>query len=99
VTTAQRLTRATERLEEAAELALSYSESRSDRYQHLAAVARELLSDLRRGHTPSADTVSALAHCVELLADSAPEDSSEQSRADGATLTLAGLAEGLEEGL
>jgi hypothetical protein len=96
VSTAEALSKAAHRLEEASELALSISAGRSSDYLHCAAVVRGLLRDLRRGHTPSADTVRALARSVWLLADCAPRDSREQSRADGATLTLEGLSEDLE---
>jgi hypothetical protein len=43
--------------------------------------------------------VRVLANSVELLADRAPRDSREQLTVDSATLTLAALAQDLEEGL
>ena len=97
--TAQRLERAAQRLEEASELALSRSVHTATYYLGAASAVRALLRDLRRGHTPSASDVSRLSETVAVLADCAPLDSREQSRADGASLTLEGIAESLEEGL
>lgn len=94
---AERLARAAGRLGEAAEAALSGSAQRSAEYLGEAAAVGTLARDLGRGHTPSAETVRALSRSVWLLADCAPRDSREQSAADSATLTLAGIAEELEE--
>jgi hypothetical protein len=99
VSTAERLSRAAQRLEEASELALLDSAQASVHYLALSARVRGLLRDLDRGHTPSVEAVRALARSVEAVADRAPTDCEEQRRADGATLTLCGLAEDLEEGL
>lgn len=97
MTAAERLAKATRRLEEAAEL--SGTGTRSVEYLHTAASVRTLSRDLGRGHTPSAQAVRVLANSVELLADRAPRDSREQLTVDSATLTLAALAQDLEEGL
>ena len=96
MTITEQLAKAAQRLEEASEAALSSSTDRSAQYLGEAAAVRTLSRDLERGHTPSADTVRALSRSVWLLADCAPRGSREQSRADGATLTLAGIAEELE---
>jgi hypothetical protein len=94
---AERLAHTLERLGQASEEALSSSTDRSVRYLGEAAAVRRLSTDLASGHTPNSEAVRALSRSVWLLADCAPRDSREQSAADGATLTLAGIAEELEE--
>lgn len=96
---AEQLAHTLERLGQASEEALSSSTDRSVRYLGEAAAVRRLSRDLASGHTPSSTAVLTVASAVELLANVAPRDGREQSAADSATLTLAGIAEQLEEAL
>ena len=93
MTLTDRLAKATHRLQSSSELAAPV---RSVQYLAAAAKAQTLLRDLGRGHTPSAQALSALSGTVAAVADTAPADSEEQRLADSATLTLEGLAEDLE---
>jgi len=94
---AEQLPRAAQLLEEASEAALFSSAQRSAQYLGEAASVRALCRGLMVGESPSSETVRALSRSVWLLADCAPRDSREQRAADSATLTLAGIAEELEE--